>query len=54
MQPKAAIQSLIAFSVRYRLPVWFTGNREYGARVTESLLTKYAGEIEKKFQAIQN
>ena len=54
MQPTAAIQSLIAFSVRYKLPVWFTGNREYGARVTESLLTKYAAEVEKKFKTIQN
>ena len=54
MEPKAVIQSLIAFSIRYKVAVWFCESREYGARVTESLLTKYAGEIEKKFKTIQN
>jgi len=52
MQPKAVIQSLIAFSVRYRLPVWFAGNRDYGQRLTESLLSKYADGVEKKHKAI--
>jgi len=47
MGPKSAIQSLLAFSVRYRLPIWFCESREYGQRVTESLLCKYAREIEK-------
>ena len=52
MNPKSAIQSLIAFSVRYRLPVWFCESREYGQRVTESLLVKYAKEVKKKYQSI--
>jgi DNA excision repair protein ERCC-4 len=38
MNPRAAIQSLLTFSVRYGLPVFFVENREYGARITESLL----------------
>ena len=50
MNPKSAIQSLLAFSVRYRLPIFFCGNRQYGQKVTESLLTKYAREIEKKVE----
>ena len=54
MNPKSAIQSLLAFSVRYRLPIFFAENREYGQRITESLLTKYAHEVEKKFKKIQN
>ena len=53
MNPKAAIQSLIAFSIRYSLPVWFAENREMGARVTESLLLKFGREIEKEFKAVQ-
>lgn len=53
MEPKSAIQSLLAFSVRYRLPIWFCENRKYGQRITESLLLKYAKEIEKKFKLIQ-
>jgi ERCC4-type nuclease len=53
MTPKSAIQSLMAFSVRYnRLPVFFAENREYGARVTESLLLKFAKELEKRIEAI--
>lgn len=52
MTPKAAIQSILAFSVRYRLPVFFVENRNYGERVTESLLLKYAKELEKRTEAI--
>jgi len=50
MNPKSAIQSLLAFSVRYKLPIFFAENREYGARVTESLLCKYSRELEKKIK----
>lgn len=53
MNPKSAIQSLLAFSVRYRLPIWFCESREYAQRITESLLCKYAREIEKKFKLIE-
>jgi len=52
MNAHSAIQSLLAFSVRYRLPVWFAESREYGARVTESLLNKYSREIQKKHEAM--
>lgn len=47
MNPKSAVQSVLAFSIRYRLPVFFVGNRTYGARVTESLLLKYIKELDK-------
>ena len=50
--PKAAIQSLLAFSIRYRLPIFFCESREYGQRITEGLLCKYAREVEKKFEQI--
>ena len=52
MLPKSAVQSLLAFSVRYRLPILFCENRAYGQRVTESLLLKYARELEKKAELI--
>ena len=52
MGSKSAIQSLLAFSVRYRLPIFFAESREYSQRVTESLLCKYAREIEKRFNLI--
>ncbi len=54
MNPKSAVQSLLAFSVRFKLPIFFCENREYGARVTESLLLKYSREIERKHQALSN
>lgn len=53
MTPRSAIQSIMAFSVRYRLPVFFAESREYGARVTESLLLKYGKEMEKRAEAVQ-
>ena len=52
MLPRAAIQSLMAFSVRYHMPIFFCDNREYGQRITESLLCKYSREIEKKWGAL--
>lgn len=52
MNPRSAVQSLLAFSIRYRLPIFFCENRAYGQRVTESLLCKYAREIEKKAKLI--
>jgi DNA excision repair protein ERCC-4 len=53
MNPKSAVQSLLTFSIRYRLPVWFAGDRKHGQRLTESLLCKYAREIQKRHEAIQ-
>ena len=53
MLPKSAIQSLLAFSIRYRLPIFFAENREYGQRITESLLLKFARDIEKKEKLIE-
>ena len=52
MGSKSAVQSLLAFSVRYRLPIFFAETREYGQRVTESLLLKYARDLQKRFEAI--
>jgi len=52
MKPKSVLQSLMAFSVRYRLPIFFCPDREYASRVIESLLTKYVGELEKRFKAV--
>lgn len=48
MLPKSAVQSLLAFSIRYRLPVFFCESRQYGQRITESLLCKYVHELTKK------
>jgi ERCC4-type nuclease len=53
MLPQAAVQSVLAFSVRYHLPVFFAGRRDCAARVTQSLLEKYAAGAEKKFKAVE-
>jgi ERCC4-type nuclease len=52
MLPKAVMQSLLCFSVRYRLPIFFCPGRAYAARVIESLLIKYATEVEKRYEAL--
>jgi len=54
MKPKAVIQSLIAFSIRYRLPVWFCETRKYAERITKSLLQKYSKEIQRRHKAIED
>ncbi len=53
MKPKAVIQSLVAFSIRYNLPIWFAETREFGQRLTESLLSKYIKEIEKRLNKVK-
>jgi len=48
MNPRAAIGSLLAWSVRYRVPVFFAGDREHGRALTRKLLQmywKYRGEV---------
>ena len=52
MKPKAAIQSLVTFSIRYSLPIFFAENRDYGARITESLLMKFAREMKTRSERI--
>ena len=54
MLPKSAVQSLLAFSIRYRLPIFFAENRQFGQKVTESLLLKYRREIEKRYKLIKD
>ena len=49
MLPACVLQSLFAFSVRYRLPIFFCPGRAYAARTVESLLVKYVAEIEKRY-----
>lgn len=41
MNPKAAVNSLIAWSVKYRVCVFFAGDRRHGQALTRRLLEKY-------------
>ncbi len=41
LAPAAALNSLLAWSVRYGIHVHFAGDREHGAAVTLQLLTKF-------------
>lgn len=45
MRPHSALQSLITFQVRYRVPFMFCGNRAGAEYMTYSLLAKYLREI---------
>lgn len=41
MNPKAVVNTLLAWSVKYRLAVFFAGNRRFGRAVTYRLLEKF-------------
>ena len=41
VSPRSAIATLLAWSVRYGVPVYFADDRRHGQAVTRSLLEKY-------------
>lgn len=47
LHPKAAIGTLMSWSVRYRVPVIFAGNREHSQWVTQYLLSRYVWYAER-------
>ncbi len=53
MKPHAALQSIFAFHVRYRVPFLFFGNRAGTEYVICSLLEKYLAEIVKRYRLTQ-
>jgi ERCC4-type nuclease len=46
--PKSMLQSLMAFTTRYKVPIFFAETREFGQLITESLLEKYARGLRKR------
>ena len=50
MNPHAALQSIIAFQVRYRIPLVWAGNRTGGEYYTYWLLSKYLREIGERYK----
>lgn len=50
MKSHAALQSIIALQVRYRVPFIWAGNRRGAEYITYSLLEKYLAEIEKRYR----
>ena len=50
MKPHSALQSIIAFMVRYRAGVLWCGNRSGAEYMTYWLLAKYLREIEIRYQ----
>jgi len=50
MKAHAALQSVIAFQVRYRVPFVWAGNRKSAEYITYSLLSKYLREIGERFK----
>ncbi len=53
MKSPAVIQSIAAFSIRYRVPFLFCGNQAGGGLMAYSLLSKFAYEIRKRFDCLQ-
>ena len=52
MQPHAALQSITAFMVRYKTPFLWCGSREGGEYLVHSILSKYAAEIQKRYERL--
>jgi len=50
MKPQAALQSIITFQVRYRVPFIWAGNRGGAEYVTYSMLSKYLREIGERYK----
>jgi DNA excision repair protein ERCC-4 len=50
MKPQAALQSIITFQVRYRVPFVWAGNRKGAEYITYGLLSKYLREIEERYK----
>lgn len=48
IRPQAALQSIITFQVRYRVPFVWAGNREGAEYMTYSFLAKYLREIRER------
>jgi ERCC4-type nuclease len=51
MRPKAALQSIFAFMIRYRVPFLFCGSRRGAEYVCHSLLSKFLYEQERNNDA---
>ena len=45
MSPQTAVCSLLAWSVKYRIPVFFCGDRDHALATTWHLLTKFVGYV---------
>jgi hypothetical protein len=41
MNPNAALGTLLAWSVRYGIAVFFAGDREHGNQITKTLLERF-------------
>jgi DNA excision repair protein ERCC-4 len=50
MKPQAALQSIITFQVRYRVPFMWCGNRVGAEYFTFWTLAKYLRELEERFK----
>lgn len=50
MRPQAALQSIITFQVRYRVPFMWAGNRTGAEYMTYSFLAKYLREIRERYK----
>ena len=50
MKPQAALQSIVTFQVRYRIPFVWAGNRTGAEYMTYSFLAKYLREIGERYK----
>lgn len=48
MRPHSAIQTMVAYWIRYNIPFFYADSREGGEYITYSILSKYLYEIDKR------
>lgn len=53
MNPKAVVNTLLAWSVKYRLAIFFAGDRRFGKAVTYRLLEKFFNYQQEKRSGAQ-
>jgi len=54
MNPTSAVASILAFSVRYNTPIFFCGDKQQTAQITEGLLRQYLRQFEAKVKVVQD
>ncbi len=50
--PASVIQTLLSWSVKYRVPIFFAESREFAEKITLSLLLKYARIFYQKYNLL--
>ena len=54
MSVTSAVASILAFSVRYKLPIFFCQDRQQASQIVEGLLRQYLRQFDKKLKIVKD